>query len=60
MTPGITPRPGAAHLRILTTLAVLTGLLAPAASRALTLRNFELKAHFDNYPPSSPAAGNWN
>jgi len=60
MTPGITPRPGAAHLRILTTLAVLTGLLAPAASRALTLRNFELKAHFDNYPPSSPTAGNWN
>ncbi|HET9326330.1 MAG TPA: choice-of-anchor B family protein [Candidatus Eisenbacteria bacterium] len=60
MTPGIKSPPGAAHLRILTCAAALAALLAPVPGRALTLRNFELKAHFDNYPPANPSPGNWN
>jgi len=60
MTPGTPPPPGAAHLRILTGFAILAALLAPIPGRALTLRNFDLKAHLDDYPPPAPTAGNWN
>lgn len=56
---GNTLPPGAAH-RILISFAALMALLAPATGRALTLRNFELKAHFDDYPPPAPTSGNWN
>ena len=60
MSPGISPHPGAARLGALSFAAVLAGLLAPFASQALTLRNFELEAHLNDYPPAAPTPGNWN
>src|SRR5262245_46689701 len=59
MPPGFLHPTGATRLRRPTLPCVLAGLLLPLAAHALTLRNVDLKAHLNDYPPPAPTTGNW-
>ena len=52
--------PGTALFRSLSWIPLAASLIAPGAAGAVTLRNMELKAHRNDYPPVPATPGNWN